>query len=102
MPTIYACLTVHTLRRASAINSALAYGSDDAWCRTQNFMKEKKKNIVLLEDNATDKERKKRELDALMFGELVFRQFDCPKGYFTLKDLDGLACQQISTSKIPF
>lgn len=65
-------------------------------------MKEKKKNIVLLEDNATDKERKKRELDALMFGELVFRQFDCPKGYFTLKDLDGLACQQISTSKIPF
>ncbi len=68
-----------------------------------NFMiKQKKKNIRFVKDESTEQEKKKRELDALLFGELVFQEFECPKGYFTLKDLDGKACQQISTKKIPF
>ena len=50
----------------------------------------------------TDEERKKRELDALLFGELVFPKIETPKGYVTLRDLDGEACCQISTKKIPF
>ena len=66
------------------------------------MIKEKKKNIRFVKDEPTKEERTKRELDALLFGELVFRKFECPKGYFTLHDLDGKACQQISTKKIPF
>ncbi len=66
------------------------------------MIKEKKKNIRFIKDEPTEEERKLRELDALLFGELVFQAFECPKGYFTLHDLDGKACQQISTKKIPF
>lgn len=65
-------------------------------------MKRKKKNIVLVHEELTDEERKVRELDALMFGKLVFPKMECPKGYFTLHDLDGEPSQQISTKKIPF
>ena len=68
----------------------------------RDFMKKKKKNIIILEDDASDEERKKRELDALLFGELVFPKIKAPKGYVTLRDLDGEASCQISTKKIPF
>lgn len=101
MPTYYADLTLHTLRRAKASKGAFAYGSASAWCPNK-FMKEKKKNIALVKDNATEQERRDRELNALLFGELAFPKMECPKGYFTLHDLDGKACQQISTKKIPF
>jgi hypothetical protein len=92
---------VHRLRDASAQEHALAHSNTNAWCPNK-FMKEKKKNITLVKDNATEQERRYRELNALLFGELVFPQMECPKSYFTLHDLDGKACQQISTKKIPF
>lgn len=92
---------MHTLRRASALNAhlptvVLVLSAE------RDFMKKKKKNIIILEDNPTDEERKKRELDALLFGELVFPKIETPKGYVTLRDLNGEACCQISTKKIPF
>lgn len=82
----------------------LAFPTTDKcpWCRQRFMKRQKKKNIIILEDNPTDGERKKRELDALLFGELVFPKIETPKGYVTLRDLDGEACCQISTKKIPF
>lgn len=91
----------HTTQ-SKCFECTLAYSSASAWCRQRFMKRQKKKNIIILEDNPTDEERKKRELDALLFGELVFPKIETPKGYVTLRDLDGEACCQISTKKIPF